>query len=117
MNHLAQQGLTNPALGPDWVINGVAYTQQLLKAIIAAAMVLAGVVFIFMIIINGIKYISAGGDKGKIESAQKGLTNAVIGLIIVFALYAIVSTISCFFGLNFFAFEIGLFHASFVSCR
>lgn len=117
MNYLAQQGLTNPAIGQLGTLNGVAYTQNLIRGVIAAIMVLAGVVFVFMIITNGVKYISAGGDKSKVEGAQKGVTNALIGLIIVFSLYAIASLVGCFFNLNFFAFEIGPFNATFAPCR
>jgi len=50
---------------------------------------LGGVAFIIFLIWGGIEWLTAGGDKGRVETAQKMISNAVIGLIVLIASYAI----------------------------
>ena len=62
--------------------------------------VIAAVIFFFMLVLGGIKWIMAGGDKGAVEGARVQITNALIGLAIVLATYAIISLVELFFGVN-----------------
>lgn len=80
-----------PTLGCMWII---------LKNVISFFLVFAGVVAVFMIIFAGVKYITAAGDKEKISSAQKTLTFAIIGLILVILALSILSFISYFTGVG-----------------
>lgn len=52
---------------------------------------LIALVAVVMLIWNGVQYITAGGDEGKVEKATKGITNAIIGLVICFLAGIIVS--------------------------
>jgi hypothetical protein len=61
---------------------------NIVKQIVAA--VGFGLVII-LIIIAGIKYITAGGDEGKTSDARKGIQNALIGLVIVVSAYFLIS--------------------------
>lgn len=45
--------------------------------------VIIGIVAVIMIMVGGFKYVTAGGDSGKISSAKSTIIYAVIGLIIV----------------------------------
>ena len=44
---------------------------------------IVGIISVVMIIIGGIRYITSGGDSGKVTSAQNTVLYAVIGLIVV----------------------------------
>ena len=55
--------------------------QKVIKAIISVTIVIA----IIYMIIMGIKFITAGGDSQKAEAAQKGITYAIIGVIVALA--------------------------------
>jgi type IV secretory pathway VirB2 component (pilin)/nitrogen fixation-related uncharacterized protein len=44
---------------------------------------IAGVIAVIMIIIAGIKFVTSGGDSGKVASARSSLLYAVVGLVIV----------------------------------
>lgn len=44
---------------------------------------IVGIVAVIMIIFGGFKYITAGGDSGKINSAQQTIIYAIVGLVIV----------------------------------
>ncbi|PWU23783.1 hypothetical protein C5B42_01830 [Candidatus Cerribacteria bacterium 'Amazon FNV 2010 28 9'] len=56
-------------------------------------------VFIYLVW-GGVEWITAGGDKSKTESARQKLTNAIIGLAIVAAAFAISQVLSTFFGIR-----------------
>lgn len=61
---------------------------QVVKQIVAA--IGFGIVII-LIIVAGIKYITAGGDESKTSDARKGIQNALIGLVIVVSAYFLIS--------------------------
>lgn len=65
-----------------------------LQNIITAALLFAGVVAVFMIIVSGIRFLMSGGDAKQVESARNTLTWAIIGLIIVLVSFAILNLIS-----------------------
>jgi TRAP-type C4-dicarboxylate transport system permease small subunit len=84
--------------------------QMTVPAIISAAIklvvVVAAVVFFFILVIGGIKWIASGGDKAKTESARAQITSALVGLVIVFAAWAIVALIKVFFNVDIFTLAI-----------
>ena len=55
---------------------------------------LAGVVAAAVLIMNGFMYITASGDEGKIQKATKGITYAIIGLIIAAIAFLIVNFVA-----------------------
>jgi large-conductance mechanosensitive channel len=69
-------------------------------------LILAAITFFFMLVLGGIKWITSGGDKGKTESARSQITAGLIGLVIVFAAWAILSLVENFFGVDLRNFEI-----------
>lgn len=74
--------------------------ENLISALIIIILVIAALVFLFMLILGGIRYITSGGDKAQTESARSQITAALIGLVIVFAAWAIVNLVQAFFGIN-----------------
>ncbi|MFZ5392336.1 MAG: TrbC/VirB2 family protein [Patescibacteria group bacterium] len=61
--------------------------------IINYALVAAGLVAVIYIIISGFMYVTSGGNEETSKKATKALLNAVIGLVVIFAAYAIVISI------------------------
>ncbi len=45
---------------------------------------LSALIAVGILVFSGIQYIVAGGDEGKIEKATKGITYAIVGLVIAF---------------------------------
>lgn len=73
----------------DWgncVVNGVA-TLGCISAvfvnIISALFIFVGIICLALIIGSGYKYINAGGDPKKLESARSTLVHAIAGLLLV----------------------------------
>ena len=85
--------------------------EGLITFVITAILVLAGVIFFFMLLLGGIRWILSGGDKAATESARGQITSALVGLVIVFSAWAIVTLIEGLFPnvniLNFQLNEIG----------
>jgi uncharacterized membrane protein HdeD (DUF308 family) len=104
---LIAQNIGNPALNYGASTTGVTFFQGLLPAFINLALVLGAIVFLFNAIMGGIQWISAGGDKGKLETARAHVTNAIIGIAILFSAFAIVKFIELFFGVNLLLFDLG----------
>lgn len=73
---------------------------QLITSAISLILVVAAVVFFFILVIGGIKWITSAGDKAKIESARGHLTAALVGIVIVFSVWAIIKVLETFFGVN-----------------
>lgn len=102
---LIAQNIGNPILNyPN--ATGVSFFQGLLPALINLGFVAGSVFFIFNVIMGGIKWTSAGGDKGHLESARSQVTNAIIGLMILFSLYAVVSFMEYFFSVDLTLFDL-----------
>lgn len=73
---------------------------KLIQSLLTVTLGIVGLLVFVYLIWGGIEWITAGGDKGKTESARQKLTNAIIGLAIVAAAFAISSVLGSFFGIN-----------------
>ena len=82
--------------------------QGLVEIAITFVLMVAAIAFFFIFVIGGIKWITSGGDKGKVQAAQSQITAGLIGLVIVFAAWAILSIIENFFGVNLRSFNLSL---------
>jgi len=94
--------ITNPVLS---TINtsgsaAVPFLQRAIPAAIEILFVVGAVVFFFMLVIGAIQWIASGGDKGAIEAARGKIVNAIIGIVILFAVFAVVTLIGKFFNVN-----------------
>lgn len=69
---------------------GSADLQQTVIGLIQWVLGFLGLIAVIMILIGGFKWMTAGGNEEKIESAKKLLTSAIIGLVIVLLAWAIV---------------------------
>ncbi len=72
----------------------------ILQWAVTVVLIVAGVIFFFMLIIGGVRWILSGGDKANTEAARNQITAALIGLIIVFAAWAIAILLENVFGVN-----------------
>lgn len=73
---------------------------------VTVVLIVAGLIFFFMLIIGGLRWILSGGDKQGTESARSQITAALIGLVIVFSAWAIATLVNSVFGVNILNFTI-----------
>ncbi len=100
-------GITNPALGSLGVNTGVSFFQKLIPSLVGLAFVVGIIIFFFMLLISAIQWISSGGDKANVEAARGRLTQALIGIVVLFSVFAIIMFIERFFGISILALDIG----------
>ena len=67
---------------------------------ISLVLIVVSLVFFFILVIGGLKWITSGGDEKKVAAARAQITNALIGLVIVFAAWAIMKLIGSIFGID-----------------
>ena len=107
---LAQNGrVENPLLSPNLQKppeEAPATLGHILSTALTLVLIGTSVVFLFIIITGGISYMTAGGDKEKKVAASTRLTNGIIGLAIVFCLFAIAQLFSSLFGVDLLNFTI-----------
>ena len=101
--------ITNPALGKTLEgLTGVDFFGKLVPALIGLSLFVGVLVFFFILIIGAIQWISSGGDKQGLEAARGKISNALIGLVILFSIFAIANLIETFFpGLKILTLDIG----------
>lgn len=56
----------------------------LISTFLPAGVTLAGMAAFVLLLVGGFRYMTAGGDEKAVADAMKIITNAVIGLVIVF---------------------------------
>ena len=59
-------------------------TPELISSILVLIMIIASVLFVFLILTGGVRWMLSGDKKDKLEKAQNQLVNVLIGLMIVF---------------------------------
>lgn len=90
--------ITNP-VAP--ILNNAAGLGTFIGNLIAMGIIIASILVLLYFVIGGIEWITSAGDKAALESARNRLTNALIGLVIVVASWAIMTVVSTFLGLSF----------------
>lgn len=86
--------VTFQAAGPDgvyydipWIAN---YVSGVYRYAVSIAVLLSGVMFI----IGGFYYLTAGGDKSRVEKGKQRITDALIGLALVMGAFVLLLTIN-----------------------
>lgn len=70
------------------------------QGIVTILLIIAVVIALFYLIFGGIKWVTSGGDKAKVESARNHIIAAIIGLVVAFLAYFILTLIFSIFGLS-----------------
>jgi hypothetical protein len=73
----------------------------LFQTLITSAFIVASLIALAFLIYGGIRWITSGGDKSAVESARNIIVAALVGLVITFLAYLIITFVFNFFGLNF----------------
>lgn len=77
---------------------------KIIQNSLTVLMVITIILVLFFLIWAGIKWITSEGDKQKVQSARSTLTYAIIGLVIVFLSFFILSIFNFLFGINLSSF-------------
>lgn len=72
----------------------------LISTTIQVAMLIAGLIVLFIIILGGIQYVTSGGDKEAAQGAKNRITAALVGLLILVSAFAITMIVEKVFGIR-----------------
>lgn len=62
--------------------------------------IVGGLMFLLYFVFAALAWLSAGGEKGKVESAKTQMTNAALGLVVIVMAQFIIGIVSSVLGLN-----------------
>ena len=106
--------ITNPVLGPklqgfigDFGDSHAAFFVLFLPKLLTLGLIIGVLIFFFIIVVGAIQWISSGGDKNALEEAKHKITNAIVGIVILFSIFAILKVIENFFGISILTLDIG----------
>jgi hypothetical protein len=72
----------------------------IIGAIVTFVLIIIAVIALFFLIYGGLRWVTSGGDKGKVDEARKTVIAAIVGLVIAFLSFFILSVVLGFFGLS-----------------
>jgi hypothetical protein len=72
----------------------------IISGAISLVLIVVALVFFFILVMGGLRWVTSGGDEKKVGEARAQITNALIGLAIVFAAWAIMKLIGTVFGID-----------------
>lgn len=89
------------ALGSGGNETGPAALGSIISSLIGVFLILSfAAAFLFMTL-GGFDWITSGGDKAKLQSARDKITNALVGLVVVGASWAVMMIVANFMGIDF----------------
>lgn len=81
-------------------LKGETDIQKIVSRIIDVVLGLLGLIFLILILVGGFQWMTSAGEPEKIKKARGLLTNAVIGLLIISAFYAITQFVFSLIGVE-----------------
>lgn len=102
----AQVNVINLSPTGSFATTGQWTISRLAAAGVNLILAMAGLVAFFFLLYGGLQWILAGGDKEGTQKAQKRITAALIGLVIIFSTYAIIYLAGAFLGVSLTNFTI-----------
>ncbi|MBI2267930.1 MAG: hypothetical protein HYU80_00575 [Candidatus Blackburnbacteria bacterium] len=102
--------LTNPVvdkLSPKSGEGAVDQLSGILSTIVSVLIIAGALIFTLYFIMGAIRWITSGGDKGQLESARNQVLHAVIGLLVLFSVFALLKLIGVLFNINLLNIDLG----------
>lgn len=81
---------------------GAGGISQFLSNLVALFFSIAAIVLIFMLLWGAFEWIISEGDKEKLQSAQRKIISAIIGIILFAVIFAVLAVLGQFTGFKFF---------------
>lgn len=97
--------IKNPLLpgdlqSPDANTAAKVFQENIVGGVVGIFITFAVIFFVFQFLLGGIAWIMSEGDETKVKAARDKIQNALIGLVIVFSIYAIIKLIGYVFGIT-----------------
>lgn len=100
MNLLAQK-IDNPLLSDRArQTAGETFIGSLITNMVTLILIIAFIIFFFSFILGGISLMQAGGDKVAVENARKRVLFSIVGIVVVFIVFAVAEFVERVFGIK-----------------
>lgn len=93
-----EEAFKNPSIGGNPF--NITDLGLFISNVLEVLMILAAIASLLYLFWGGLEWIISGGDKSGTEKAKSKITDAVIGLIVVFSAWAIFQILQTFLGFN-----------------
>jgi uncharacterized MnhB-related membrane protein len=93
--------ITNPVLPFAGSGDGAEILGRIISAAVGFFIVIGFIMAFLYLVLGASNWITAAGDKTKLEKAQQQITQALIGLIILVSVFAIAKMLGEFTGIGF----------------
>ena len=74
---------------------------SIISSLVGGFLILSFIATLLYMLLGGFDWITSGGDKTKLQSARDKITNALVGLIVVGASWAVMMIVGNFTGIEF----------------
>ena len=88
------------AANPTPAMGGIA-VGNFVSAIVGGMIILAFIMSLLYLLTGGFMWITSGGDKINLESARNKIIHAIVGIIVIAAIWSIMTLVGQFVGLDF----------------
>lgn len=90
------QGITNPALTNGSVAagQGASSVGKIISAVIGVFFLFGVIMGFLHLVFGSFQWITAGGDKTKLENARNRIVEALIGLVVLSSIWAIMKVVA-----------------------
>ena|SRR3990172_7964998 len=102
--------ITNPALGKtlnSYLSGPSTFFDVFLPRFITIGWIVGVLFFVYYFMTGAIQVISSEGDKTSLENARHKITHAIVGLVVLFALFAFLRVVETVFGIKILTLDIG----------
>ncbi|HSW90097.1 MAG TPA: hypothetical protein VLH19_04470 [Patescibacteria group bacterium] len=86
--------------GSATTISPVQTVGKLIQMGAGAILVVGAIAVLMYLLLGALNWLTAGGDKSKVETAKSEITQAIIGLAILASVFAVFGVLLDFFGLR-----------------
>ncbi|MFH1602186.1 MAG: hypothetical protein ABIB61_04500 [Candidatus Shapirobacteria bacterium] len=90
----------NPLRTPDHTAAADLFQNKIISGVIGIFLTVAIIFFFIQFLLAGISWIGSEGDETKVKAARDKVQNALIGLVIIFSVYALIKLIGFIFGIS-----------------
>ena len=96
----ADKIIIGPGAGSEFIPLKNLTVPGIVSGAISLALLIVALVFFFILVMGGLKWFMSCGDQKNVETARNQITNALVGLAVVFAAFAIMKLIEIVFGIS-----------------
>lgn len=75
-------------------------TASFLNLLLPLSFIVAGLIFLFLLVGGGFSIVASGGNAKSVESGKNQIMSAVIGFVVIFAAYWIIQIVQAFTGVK-----------------